>query len=224
MKKLNDTEGYGECDEIDGPGECEGCEGCNTPVAGRDHPFTPADPESMKTQPVRVRMTDLSLLHKLQLTEDETPGGVIHRVLEEYDEVQRAQIQSAGAEDHIKQYESLIEKQKEKITTMRREIGELKHTAKVLNSALGDANENLGEGVKEYVERIAVLQKEKEEALVIIRQMTADHQADLVERGRMLQDLEDEIDEMTDESENIRLGGGGTININIFKGSATGAP
>ncbi|MCD6161843.1 MAG: hypothetical protein J7K40_05455 [candidate division Zixibacteria bacterium] len=173
----------------------------------------------MKTRTVRIRVADLSRLHELRVTEDETPSGVIHRVLAEYDDMQRTRIQSVNIEDFIKKYESLIEKQKEKIITMRRKIGELKHTVEVLKSVVDDANENRGEGAQEYVERIAALQKEKEEVLNIMRQMTADYQAALIERNRMIAELEDEL---RDENEHICVGSGTTININVFKGSRTG--
>jgi len=200
MKKVDDDEGYGNCDEIDGPDECEGC---NTPATERtDHAFTPVEPESMKTQTVRIRVTDLATLQTLKEHDDETPGGVMHRVLEGYGMMFQAQSENGGNEETLKKYETLIAKQKEKITTQRREIDEQRCTVDVLNSALADNNE----------ENLAKFQDQREAILEVLR-----------ECGRMIAELEDELDEMRDiESEHICVGSGTTININVFRRSRAG--
>lgn len=229
MKKMNDDEGYGACDEVDGPGECEVCKGCD--AAGDKqavHAFALVDAaESMKTQPVRIRVTDLARLQTLQQTDDETPGGVIHRILEERDAERYEGGEFDSDEDTIKKYESVIEKQKEKVATQRREIEELKSTINVLKSASADTGENISEILKGYEESLAKFQDQRESMLETMRKTAAEHQKDLVERLRIMEDMESELDELYElqerDGEHTCDGTGMTININVYKGSQPGA-
>lgn len=205
----------------------EGCEGCDVTGADRTkHAFMLVDAASQKTQPVRVRVTDLALLQTLQQTDDETPGGVIHRILEERDAARYEGGEFDSDEDTIMKYERVITKQKEKVATQRREIEELKSTIKVLKSASADTGENISEIRKEYEESLAKFQDQRESMLETMRKIAAEHQAALDERLRIMEDMESELDELYElqehDGEHTCDGTGMTININVFKGSPTG--
>lgn len=231
MKKMTDDEGYGACDEVNGPDEtdeCKGCKGCAVTADERKkQAFTLANPEDTKTQTVRIRVTDLATLQALKEHDDETPGGVMHRVLDEYAKMLSTARYEGGEFDTdeatIKKYESLIQKQKEKVSTQRREIDEQKNTIKVLKSASADTGENVSEIQKEFDDKLTKFQDQREEMLDTMNRTNADHQAELTDREMEIADLKDELEEMSDiTTERICDGPGTTINIIINKGSRTG--
>ena len=137
---MKETEVYGECDEIKMDGgceECKTCTGCDIPEYDkRQHMLMPAvaNAENTRTQPVRIQVTDLVRLHAHQQTDDETPGGVIHRILDEHDATRYDGGEFNSDEDTIMKYEGVITTQTEKIRTLQREVQEQKGTIEVLKS------------------------------------------------------------------------------------------
>jgi hypothetical protein len=106
---MDTDEGFGKCDEMGTGGECDGCEerAVHTEQGGdqTEHRLTPV--ETIKTQPIRVRVSDLDVLQQLKTSEDETPGDVINRVL---------------AHPYIDNLNTIIANQAEEITALGQEI------------------------------------------------------------------------------------------------------
>jgi hypothetical protein len=116
---MDKGEGYGACDELGTGDEREECDVRNKPGRGSIMPRLPTVGD-IKTRSIRVQMTDLDLLQRLKEGPDETPGDVIHRVVNTYLDPHRGQ-------------NSVIEKQSEEITALREKIGEY-----VLGAITGD--------------------------------------------------------------------------------------
>jgi len=118
---MDKEDGYGTCDELGTGSKCDTCDVHDkTGEHGKAHGLTPV--EDIKTQPVRIRITDLDVLHHLKESEDETPGAVIHRVLTEYNNLKHGN--QNAAQQFNKELNVIIENQMEEIKTLRREIGE----------------------------------------------------------------------------------------------------
>jgi len=223
MTEMEDNEGYGNCDEVAGNDGCAGCKGCDVPSADRrQHMLADVDQGDTKTQPIRIRVTDLAQLQALQQFTDETPGGVIHRILQE-----RAEPYAGGEFDSdtdvMEKYERIIGKQKEKISTLQREIEEQKRITTVIKTAVNDSNENDGESVKGYMERLAEVSKQRDELVETVRNNAAELHAVINDRNVRILQLEYELGDTADaDSDTICAGQGTTININIFGGSPTG--
>ena len=173
-------EGYGVCDEL---GTGDECGGCDAPAeSGRED-----ETYRSTTRPIRVRMTDLDTLQRIRENEDETPGEVIHRVLHDGEQT------TMKLESVIAKLESVIEKQAEKIKTLRRETGELASTIEVLKASLKDARKSSGTELDHCKEEVKSLNIEIGHLREHIQDITVAHRTDIKERDLMIDRLKEDL-------------------------------
>lgn len=204
-------------DEIGGQGGCGDCDLCKIAPAEREN-------GAAMTQPVRMRVSDITILHELRENGSETPGGVIHRIIEAYNtpEPPRYEGGEFPADDEtIAKYEKIINKQKERIGVLQREIDEQKHAVRVLKSSLDDSIENHGEIRKEFEGDLTMFQDQRESLLETIDQMATNHVVEIAEKDRVIAELDVMFAEHSRAvNKHVCDGPGGTvININVYKGS-----